>query len=470
MGYFIGIDLGASFIKSALFDLEKLEIKNIVKYDTPTPVSSKNNNLNNRFEVDPDHYEKTIRKIIKKLLNSESNIDGIVFSTQMHGMVLVNHNLNPITPFIGWQDERLLEKFSNNRTWLDLLNEKLKNVDKSNTGILFRSGLMGSTLFWLKENGFFEKHKNLKALFLGDYIAAKLTNGKILVHTTNACGSGLFDVEKNHWNRNIIKKLRLNENCLPQISNTLDIVGYVKHKKKEIPVFVSVGDLQATVLGTLINQGKNRSISINIGTGSQMSFVSSVFNQGNYDIRSYFDNNYLYTITFIPAGRALNVITRFIEGIGDKIFNVKGDAWSKLINLVSVRKDSNNIKGDISFFENSISTKKSGYFMNITEKNFTIENLFFSALENMAENFLVAYKRLGAKKTDRIIISGGLIRKIKILKVLLEKKINKKILFAPFEEEALAGLLILSLVCSGKFTSINEASLFVKERKIKIIK
>ncbi len=167
MGYFIGIDIGASFIKGALFDLEKLIVRNIIKYPTPTPVfSSLNNSGFRKFELSCDLYEKIVRKIIKQLLSIEEKVEGIIFSTQMHGMVLVDSDLKSLTPFIGWQDERMHEVISRKSTWLDLLNKKLQNVDISRTGIKFRSGLMGSSLFWLKENGILKKHKDAKALFL----------------------------------------------------------------------------------------------------------------------------------------------------------------------------------------------------------------------------------------------------------------------------------------------------------------
>ncbi len=473
MGHYIGIDIGASFIKGALFDLEKLKVKRIIKHSTPTSSSTTRSTREEvRFEVNCDLYEKLVRKIISELLQIEETVEGIVLSTQMHGMVLVDSRLKQITPFIGWQDERLHEKISKNETWLDRLNKKLEKIDTSRTGIKFRTGLMGSTLFWLKENNLLKKDQNVKALFLGDYIAAKLTNGVLATHPTNACGSGVFNTEKNCWDEKILKAMNIDKSFLPEVVSTGKKVGCMQVKSRNIPVFVPIGDLQAAILGSMIGLGENRDICINIGTGSQVSFISSSFQAGKYDIRSYFDNTYLNTITFIPAGRALNVIIGFIEDIGRKIFDQKGgNIWKKLAELALNKKESTGLEADISYFKNSISDNTIGRFSNITEKNFTIDNIFFSALERMADNFFIAYNRLGnIKISDRIICAGGLGRKLKPLRLLIQKKFKKKIILAPFEEETLAGLFILSLVSKGDYSTVKDASLYVKKNNLKFEK
>lgn len=469
--YYIGIDIGASFIKGALFDLKGLKVRNVFKYSSPTSSLSAKNDKPMRFEVNCDLYEKIVRKIISKLLSIEKNVEGIVFSSQMHGMVLVDSNLNPITPFIGWQDERLHELTSENKTWLDVLNKKLEKTDISKNGIEFRTGLMGSTLFWLKENEIFKKNKNAKALFLGDYIATKLSKGSLMTHSTNACGSGLYNVEKDCWDKKILKALGIDESFLPKVALTGERIGYFENKSKKVPIFVAIGDLQAAILGSLIGLEKNRDVCINIGTGSQVSSISSFYCKGEHDVRSYFDSTFLNTVTFIPAGRALSVMINFIEDIGKTIFNRKEkNIWEKLIKLSSNKKEANGLKADVSYYKNSISDHIAGSFSNITENNFTIGNLFFSFLERMADNYFIAYKRLGnVKKTDRIICSGGLGRKLLLLRKLMQKKFDKKIILSPFEEETLAGLFILSLVCRKDFSTVRDASFFIHKNKLRFV-
>jgi sugar (pentulose or hexulose) kinase len=467
--YFIGIDIGASFIKGGLLDLEELIVKKVVKYPSPISEVKSPDRKHPRFEVNCDLYEQSVRKIIDEFLTLREDVGGIVFCTQMHGMVLVDRNLNQITPFIGWQDDRLNEKMANNKTWFDLLNEKLKNIDLVKTGIKYRSGLMGGTLFWLSENGVLKKNKESKALFLGDYIAAKITNGRQLVHSTNACGSGLYNTEKNKWDEKILNALNINKSYLPEVVPTGSIVGYFKNNGVQIPVYISSGDLQTAILGSQIGLEKERDFCINIGTGSQVSFISNEFNSGNYDIRSYFDDTYLNTITFIPGGRALNTVIGFIEGIGSRIYDKKNvDVWGKLVKLIDSKKDSEGVIADVSYYVNSITQCEGGSFTNILENNWTVENMFFSAVERMADNYLVAYRRMEkSNKKYNIVCAGGLIRKLEKLHYLLEKKFERKISLAKYEEETLAGLFIISLVCSGKFSTAKDASIFLQKNNLK---
>lgn len=453
MSLFIGIDIGASFIKGAILDSENLKILNVVK--SPTPIAT-----GLRFEIKGQKYVEIVRDLINELIKrSKNKIAGIVFSSQMHGMILVDSNLDEITPFIGWQDGRILEKAGpGSKTWLDLIDKRLDGIDTDDTGIKMRSGLMGTTLFWLKENGTLKKNKKVSALFLGDYVTAKLTNGKLLADATQACGSGIYDVKNGRWDKKILEALGLRIENLPEIVSAGTKIGDYKYNKTNLPVYVSIGDLQAAVLGSLVGFRKQNEISINVGTGSQVSYVDKIFKRGDYEIRSYFDNLYLNTITHLPAGRALNVLIKLIEEIGKE-----RDIWKNINQLTKDKKSSNGLKVSISFFKNNASNKSTGRISNITEHNLTVENIFYSAYDNMADNYFDAYKKLVKKpnREDRIICSGGLIRKSKLLQKLIKEKFNTKINQAPLEEETLAGLMILSMICKKQFKTITHAVSYV---------
>ena len=58
MSKFVGIDIGASFIKGAIFDLDKLTVKKITKFPTPKPQKniSKKQSFHVRFEIDGKDY------------------------------------------------------------------------------------------------------------------------------------------------------------------------------------------------------------------------------------------------------------------------------------------------------------------------------------------------------------------------------------------------------------------------------
>lgn len=243
----------------------------------------------------------------------------------------------------------------------------------------------------------------------------------------------------------------------------------MKILNRKIPVYASVGDLQSAVLGSFAGITNKEDICINIGTGSQVSYVSKKFDNGNYDIRSYFDNTYLYTITNIPAGRALNVLVKFIEEIGHEIFGTKKqvDLWAKIGQLLENKNRHSQLKADLAFFKNNFTGLTTGSFTNITEDNWTLVNMFVSAFECMAANYKIAYDRLRKNNLKgRIIFSGGLARKFPLLRIITKEKLKKGSRLAPYDEEALTGLFIISLFIAKKTRNIKEATLHCKNHNI----
>lgn len=427
----IGVDIGASFIKGAILDLSTAHILSIVKIATPSVIPSLKRSPSGyiRYELDADVYVKKVHRVINSLLKKcNGKPEAILFSGQMHGMLLVGKDNHAVTPFYGWQDERVLEKTNaDGMTWMDIFYSKLRGMSIKNTGLTVRPGLSGLTLFWLKEHKVLDQFPHSVMLTIGDYVAARLTGGQRFMHPTQACGTLLFDVVHNCWDRKILKALGIPLRFLPTIANSGDTVG----RYCAIPVYPCIGDLQAAILGSDVSVG---TLSINIGTGSQVSTVSKLFQRGEDDVRSYVNGLYLHTVSFIPAGRALNVIIRFLESIGWT------DVWTRLNKLVRAKSGSNGLKARISFFPGNATGFDSGLFDNITEKNWTVSNIFYAVLENMVENYWAAYKRLNPKGISRIVLSGGLARKMPLLKRLIREKFRLPISLAPNSEEALVGL------------------------------
>ncbi len=473
MTNFIGIDIGASFIKGGILDLEHLIIRNIIKTDSPGPIFQKKRSKSQflKFEVEAERYLRISERLIKQLLNKgKVKISGIVLSSQMHGMVLVGQDANPLTPFIGWQDERVLESAtSSGKSWLDLYRAKLKDLDSSRTGITLRAGLAGTTLFWLKEKRYLKIDKYAKMLALSDFVAAGLTGGKHVIHLTHACGSGLFDVQNNVWDEDILSALAIPKKYLPEVVATGTPVGFYSYGQKRIPVYVSIGDLQAAVAGSLLGE---KQLFINIGTGSQVAFVGSRFKVGDYDIRSYFDNKFLYTVTHNPAGRALNVLISFIRDIGRNYFRINTDLqkiWKRLADRIRHKQTSEGMTARISFFKNNATGFHDGYWQRITEQNLTVENMFYAALVNMVENYWQAYLKFGQNDFKRVVVAGGLARKIALLKKLIKQRFNFPVKLAAVNEETLTGLLVYALVCNGNFISLTKAINYCRRRGTKIL-
>src|SRR5215212_7000917 len=101
----IALDLGTTFIKGAVLDLDNLRLHHIQRLPFPDPLP----NLPPLFyEVDPGQLIATIRALINDLLIHAPDCEGIVMCTQMHGLVLCTSSGEAISNVITWQDQRIL--------------------------------------------------------------------------------------------------------------------------------------------------------------------------------------------------------------------------------------------------------------------------------------------------------------------------------------------------------------------------
>lgn len=136
---FIGIDLGTSGVKLILVTKEGKVIKTETesyKLIIPKPTWT---------EQDPNiWYEKTIKGLKKLIRGYESKIEGISFSGQMHGLVILDESDKVLRNAILWNDQRTIEEvnYLNNKIGIDIL---LKE-----TGNIALTGLTAPKLLWVK--------------------------------------------------------------------------------------------------------------------------------------------------------------------------------------------------------------------------------------------------------------------------------------------------------------------------------
>ena len=94
----LALDLGSSFTKAALIADGRV----LAERQMPTlePLCRENA----RYEIDAECYYQQVRGLIDEFLDA-GEIQGILFSTQMHGYVLTNADMTPIRPYVSWQDQ-----------------------------------------------------------------------------------------------------------------------------------------------------------------------------------------------------------------------------------------------------------------------------------------------------------------------------------------------------------------------------
>lgn len=428
----IAIDCGASLIKGGLFQDDKL-IKTL-SYSTP---EERLDNSNILQPIKIVGIINIVKEIIHTLGKGLSNIN-LSISNEMHGFLLTDKNYIPKTEYLSWQWELGAIKV-NNISSVEKIRTIISAEDIKYTGMPLRAGLPSSNMLYLKDSGYLDNKQTLKFFTLGDYILAYLSNQEPNIHPTNAAATGFFDLRTNNWNKNILNFISENNIFFPKVGNKKI---HFKLDDLEICAYPAIGDQQAALLGA--NFFNPWQLSFNIGTGGQTSVLTKYNKPSDFfQIRPYFNGYYLKTIPHIPSGRALNVYFRFIKDIIYSFNNniTDEEIWNVILQKAKQDKKSN-IKCDLSFFENTITNITKGSISNIDEFSLTLGNLSQSIFKQMADNYVLASKRIckNKNKIKQIVFSGGIARKIELIRNYILKSYGQDIKSNITENETLLGL------------------------------
>ena len=135
----IALDLGSTFTKAALLTAGKVQAERQI----PTPTALLKDP--DRYEIDAEVYYRQVVSLIDAFMD-DMPIDGILFSTQMHGYILTDAAMKPITPYISWQD-KLGAKH------LPAIREFLMDVDVYPSGVPLKGNLAVCSLLARRAEG-----------------------------------------------------------------------------------------------------------------------------------------------------------------------------------------------------------------------------------------------------------------------------------------------------------------------------
>ncbi len=221
-----------------------------------------------------------------------------------------------------------------------------------------------------------------------------------------------------------------------KITDDIEVGGYVIKNDLKIPIYIGIGDHQCAILGVGNNEN---TLSINMGTGSQISLISSSTST-KLSVRPFFNGKHLECITHIPSGRALNEYIGFVETITYEI-----DIWEKLSKLTLEDLNNSTLKFDLAIFEKAINFNKFSGISNIREGNFTLNNYLSSLIRSYADQYVSIIKEKQFHKcVNKVILSGGIPRKLKILGKYFEQELGLETEVFLKGEETLYGLMKLS--------------------------
>lgn len=449
---YIGIDLGSSVIKAVLLDLDRHQM--IAQHKLASPQKRPHPNPNS-FEIPADRLVEIVKSFIDRYTREQDDIEGIVISTQMHGFVYSVPERDDM--YISWQDMRCLDKMpEENRTYLKWLEDHIAPGLMENNGVYVKPSLGACMLYTLlEEDSTIRRDGTLYTL--GSYIIHALA-GKNICHITNAAPLGLVDLLHHCWDEKMLEKLCLNEINLPRLAeNDYEVCGEYVSNNCRLKVHPDYGDMQVAILGSGIGVGD---VVVNVATAGQVIRYDQDFRPGNYEIRPYYEDSYLYTISNMPSGRNLDVLIRFISETIEKIMGERPDEqfiWKK-IHEADLKKDED-LKVNTAFYKNPYS-HDGGAIQGITQTNLHLTTLFYAAFRDMVETYWQFIQKLGknADAIRRIVCAGGVNWKTPEIRTMLEQVSGKPCCLSPMADETLSGMYHLSLVCSGICSTLEECA------------
>jgi sugar (pentulose or hexulose) kinase len=445
---FLGIDLGTSFIKGAVLDLDARRIRHVHRIPFPDPLPNPNALL---CEYDPDEVVKVTENFIKELSTFAPDCSGIVMCTQMHGMVLLSEKGQVRSRCISWRDLRaLMPHPSGEGSYFDVYTKRISAEHKRELGNELRPGTPGCFLFWLAEQGKLEP--GLIPVSIPDFVLHALGGSAPSVDLTNGMAYGLLNLKNLDWHYPVMEEIGLPRLRWPAVRIHGEVAGQLKTGRNLVPCYTPVGDYQCSVAGTLLTAEE---LSLNVSTGSQVSRLTPKLDLGDCQSRPFFDGKFLNTFTHIPAGRSLNLLLDLLSELAQGEGISLANPWPYVTEQVS-KIERTDLQVGLYFFAGPYGDR--GAISNIRGDNFTVGHLFRAAFNNMADTYYQCALRIWPERAWRnLVFSGGLAVKLEVLRQIIQKQFQTDYRLAPCAEDSLLGLLALALAFSGRVKSVEQA-------------
>lgn len=260
--YVIGVDLGTSAVKLLLVNQKGKVVQEVSK---EYPLMQEKAGYS---EQNPEDWVEQaiagLTELTDRFSGNLSDIEGISFSGQMHGLVLVDDSHEVIRPAILWNDTRTTAECREITTCVgeDTLLEIPKNMALE--------GFTLTKILWVRKH---EPENYAKAkLFLlpKDYLRFRLT-GQLHMDYSDAAGTLLLDIKKRSWSKEICEALDIHPDLCPPLVPSHEMVGSFKREiaektglSEEMKVFAGGADNACGAIGSgILEEGKTM---VSIGT------------------------------------------------------------------------------------------------------------------------------------------------------------------------------------------------------------
>ncbi|MCR5431180.1 MAG: xylulokinase [Lachnospiraceae bacterium] len=454
---YIGVDLGTSAVKLLLMEGNG-KVKKIVSKEYPLFFPNPG-----WSEQKPQDWWTGVVEGIKELTSEcdKSQVAGISFGGQMHGLVILDDKDEVIRPAILWNDGRTQKE-------TDYLN-KVIGTDKLSayTANIAFAGFTAPKILWVRDNEPENFKRICKIMLPKDYIAYKLS-GVFCTDVSDASGMLLLDVKNRKWSKEMLDICSIGEDMLPKLFESYETVGTILPdiaKELGLPETVKIvagaGDNAAAAVGTgTVGDGR---CNISLGTSGTVFISSKNYAENDNNAIHYFDHAdgcYHLMGCMLSAASCnkwfMDEIIRTKDYAGEQK-DITDDMLGNnrvffLPYLMGERSPHNNPDARGAFIGMSMDT--------------TREDMTLAVLEGVAfglRDSVEVARKLGIKLERTKICGGG--AKSPLWRKIIANVMNLKVDIIESEEGPALGGAMLAAVACGEYSSVTEAA----EKIVKVI-
>ncbi len=257
---FIGIDLGSTNMKAAIYDKE---MHLIDRQSRPVEYIRDNGFV----EFDAERYARELRELLATMVkeNGLSGKANIAFTGQAESLVVLGRDGKPLMNAISWMDERSVEECA-------ILSKHFSpSVCEAVTGQMAVLPTWPATkILWLKTHRPEVYDHAATYLLLKDYIVYTLT-GKLLADMSIATFSFYFDIYNKCYWQEMLDTIGISESQLPPLVEPCSVAGsFLPEIAQELGLDAQVNVGTLDHFAGMIGTGNIQPGGITLSTGTVM--------------------------------------------------------------------------------------------------------------------------------------------------------------------------------------------------------
>jgi len=246
MKTYLGLDIGTTSIKAAVFDEagNRLGLRR-VDYTLDTDAQT------GFIEFDPENYITMCKSVIDELTAECGEIAALSIDTQVETLILTDEAGTPVYPAIVWLDNRATAEAA-------AITEKFgtKHVYDVTGQPEITAGWPASKLLWVRNNKPEAFAKTKKIFMLEDWVLYRLT-GNYVTEPTIQSSTIYYDIHNMCWWDEMLDFIGVDKSLMPRVVKSAEVVGEYKGIKvvsgtlDQIAGTIGVGVIDETLVSEM---------------------------------------------------------------------------------------------------------------------------------------------------------------------------------------------------------------------------